>query len=162
MKKVIALTMIMVIALALPAMAALKVLSEELSAELELIAKEHYAAENKVPVESLKVTEGWVRELFSLKQEVYVVVFGEDKSVYVDVATKKVLSAKEMEDLIAQDLAKAPSEPIMRTMSLAVDTTEVEVEDTANTTRSYTAYYVGAALLAGAGAGLVLLKSRAS
>lgn len=160
MKKLIALTMLMVIALAVPAMAALKVLPEELSTELEQIAKEHYAAEKNVSADSLKVTEGWVRELFNIDREIYVVVIGEQESVYVDVAAKTVLSEEEMEALIAEDLANEPDEPIFRTMAIEVGSEDGEVNATDAEEKSNTVYYVGAALVAGLGVGTALLKSR--
>ena len=160
MKKLIALTMLMVIALAVPAMAALKVLPEELSRELEQIAKEYYAAENDVSADSLEVTEGWVRELFNIGREIYVVVIGEKDSVYVDVAEKTALSEEDMEALVAEDLANEPDEPIFRTMAIEVGAEDGEVNATENEEKSNTAYYVGAALFAGLGAGTLLMKSR--
>ena len=159
MKKLIALTMLLVIALAVPAMAALKVLPEELSQELEQIAKEYYAAEKNVSADSLEVTEGWVRELFNIDREIYVVVFDKE-SVYVDVMDKVVFSEEEMEALIAEDLANEPDEPIFRTMAIGIGAEDGEVNATEAEEKSNTVYYVGAALVAGLGAGTLLLKSR--
>jgi hypothetical protein len=152
--------MLLVIALAVPAMAALKVLPEELSQELEQIAKEYYAAEKNVSADSLEVTEGWVRELFNIDREIYVVVIGEKDSVYVDVMDKTALSEEEMEALIAEDLANEPDEPIFRTMAIGIGAEDGEVNATEAEEKSNTVYYVGAALVAGLGAGTLLLKSR--
>ena len=160
MKKLIALTMLMVIALAVPAMASLKVLPEQLSSELENIAKEHYAAEKNVSADSLTVSEAWVRELFNIEREIYIVVFGEKESVYVDVAEKVVLSEQDMEDLIAEDLANEPEEPVFRTMAIEVDAGDGEVNATDTNEKSNTGFYIGAALVAGAGIGSMILKTR--
>ena len=160
MKKLIALTMLMVIALAVPAMAALKVLPEELSSELENIAKEHYAAEKNVSVDSLTVSEAWVRELFNIEREIYIVVFGEKESVYVDVAEKVVLSEQDMEVLVAEDLANEPEEAVFRTMAIEVDAGDGEVNATDASAKSNTGFYVGAAFVAGIGIGTMFLKAR--
>lgn len=160
MKKLIALTMLMVMALAVPAMAALKVLPEDLAGELELIACEHYAAEKNVSLDSVEVTEAWVRELFNIGREVYIVVLGDKESVYVDVAEKIVLSEEEMEALIAEDLANEPEEPVFRTMAIGIEPGEGD-EATATDNpeeKSNAPYYIGGAVVAGLGLGALALR----
>ena len=162
MKKLLALTLLLVVAFAVPAMAALKMLPEELALELEGIAKEYWAAEKNVSVDSLTVSEAWVRELFNIEKDVYIVGFGKEDFVYVDVAEKAVLTVEEIDALVAEDLANEPDEPVFRTMAIGIEAgdgdvhaTEAEEEKSSNT-----AYYVGGALVIGLGAGALLLRGR--
>jgi hypothetical protein len=162
MRKFFALTIVLVLALTAPAMAALKVLPEELSLELEGIAKEYLAEKLDVSADSLTVSEAWVRELWNIEKEIYCVVIDvndEKMGVYVDVAEKTVLTEEDFEALVAEDTANEPEEPVFRTMSIEVDA-EGEVVATDGAKKSTMPYVVGAVVLAGLGAGAFMLKSR--
>ena len=165
MKKILALTLALVVALALPAMAALKMLPEPLALELEGIAKEHLAAARNVSVDTLTVSEAWVRELWNVEKDIYIVVFDIDDtkvSVHVDVAEKAALSDEEFDALVAEDLANEPEEPVFRTMAIGIDGDgEVNATATEKAT-SNTPYIIGGVALVGLGAGAFVLKGRLS
>lgn len=161
-KKIFVLTLALLVALAVPTLAALKMLPEPLALELEGIAKEHLAQARNTSADKLSVSEAWVRELWNIEKEIYIVVFdiNEEKvSVYVDVAEKAVVSDADFEALVAEDLAKAPEEPVFRTMSLEVDA-DGEVTATQTEKAASKVPFIVGAVVVGLGAGAFLLKSR--
>lgn len=160
MKKIAILTL-MLILLATPALAMLKVLDAAVAQELEGIAKKNAAAEHKVELSKIAIQDPWLRELYNIKLEVYVVpmvVNGAEVTVYVQVDTKEVLSDAAMKALVAENLAKEPSEPVFRTMSLATDTEAVE--DTNQENLNYLPYVAGIVGLVTIGAGAVIFRAR--
>ena len=165
MKKLLALTLVLVLALAMPAMAALKMLPEPLALELEEVAKDHLAAERKISADSITVSEAWVRELWNIEKEIYIVVLlvGDDKiSVHVDVAEKAALSDDDFAALVAEDLANEPEEPVFRTMAIGIDTDDAEVGATEAEEQTSKLPYIIGAVAVGLGAGALVLKGRFS
>ncbi len=165
MKKVLTLTLVLIIALAVPAMAALKMLPEALALELEEVARDHLAAERNISVDSITVSEAWVRELWNIEKDIYIVVLlvGDEKiSIHIDVADKAALTDEEFEALVAEDLANEPEEPVFRTMAIGIDTDDAEVGATDAKEQTSKLPYIIGAVAVGLGAGALVLKGRAS
>lgn len=161
MKKVIALTLLLVVALATPALGALKVLEASLASELEGLVRQQIARERNIEVSKVVVTEASVRELLNIKTDVYVVVttVGNDKfESHVRVSDKYILSQKEFQGLLADNEKAAPAEPVFRTMSLgapeaATDTAVItSAPEPAKSKLPYIAGGIGAILLMVTGA----------
>lgn len=132
MKKIMIISlMLMVLLTAGQAFAALKVLPEDLQGELHQLAIEKVAQDLNISADRIEVNESWVRELHNIGVELFHVNLLVDNNssnykkifVVVDVATKEVYTEEEAEELIAEDMANAPDEPVFRTMALP--TTEV-------------------------------------
>lgn len=160
MKKVIALTLLLIVALAVPALGALKVLEASLAAELEGLVRQQIAKERNIDVAKVLVTEAWVRELHNIKTDVYIVIttVGNEKSEsYIRVSDKYLLSEKEFQALVADDEKAAPSEPVFRTTSLGAPeagTDTAVITSAPEQTKSklpYIAGGIGALLLMGTG-----------
>jgi len=171
----------MLVLIASPASAMLRILEPETSQELQVIAQEHLANSMNIDASAITINETWLRELFSLKVDVYMVIAVIDQGlpteqrveVPVRVDTKAVLSESELAQLIEEDKAMTPDEPIMRAMSLEVDTEEVtdavqeavpisaEINQVETVSTNNTIFFVGAAiLLIGVLAGALVLKKR--
>ena len=103
-------------------------------------------------------------ELFNINVEVYnvpMVVGGVKTTEYLRVDTKAVLTEAELEALRAEDLAKAPEEPVFRTMSIGIEDTDAEVTATATPDKpNYTLYVAGLVGLVVLGAGATFLKTK--
>lgn len=127
MKKLIATTLILLlIAISQPAFAMLKVLDPEVSSELRNIAIDHITANHGVDKDSVSIEDGWVRELFHIKVDIYMIEATLNKGnadeqklqIPVRVDTKSVLSEADFALLVEEDAAQTPDEPIARVMSL--------------------------------------------
>jgi hypothetical protein len=124
----------MLVMLASPAYAMLKMLEPELSDELKAIAKDHAASSRNIDAASITVDEAWLREFFNVKVDVYMVEATIDKGlateqkiqIPVRVDTKTALSEADFALLTEQDNALAPEEPVMRIMSATVEDKSVE------------------------------------
>lgn len=116
------------------AFAALKVLPEEIAAELQGIAKETIAVEFSVDVDDVKVQEAWVQELFNLEIDLYHVnaMVGTDNKaiVIIKVDTKEILTQEQYTELMEEDRTIAPDEPVFRTMALDADETVSSEDET--------------------------------
>jgi len=164
MKRIAILTLMLVL-LATPTLAALKMLEAPLAKELEELAVKAAAARHNVSVEKVEIIDPWLLELFNIKTEVYVVplvVNGEKVTEYVQVDNKKVLSQSEMEALRADDEKNAPEEPVFRTLAIDMGEEDTEVTVTGTNKPSllpYAAVFVGLIALGGAA---FAIKSRLS
>jgi hypothetical protein len=165
MKKIIALTLILLV-FAIPASAALRMLPESQVQELESIAKEHIAAERNISVDQVVISEAWVRDLWNIEKELYIIIARiqdekEHIEVAVDIIEKNVYDREEMEALVAEDMANEPDEPIFRTQSIgAPDADEGFAASAPKPNSNKMVYVVGAALVIGLGAGALILKSK--
>ncbi|MDP3488215.1 MAG: hypothetical protein Q8S19_09860 [Bacillota bacterium] len=163
MKRIAMLTLILVL-LATPAFAMLKVLEAPLAKELEGLAKQQAASRYNVSVDKVVIEDAWLLELFNIKVDIYVVpmvVNGTKTTEYVRVSNKAVLTEAQMEALRAEDEAKAPAEPVFRTMAIGIDNTDAEVSATATPSKpNYTLYVVGLVGLVTLGAGATFLKAK--
>lgn len=116
----------MFVMLASPASAMLKVLEQELSDELKVIAKQHLANSRNIDAGAITIEDAWVREFFNAKVDVYMVdatidkglVTEEKLQVFVRVDTKAVLSEAELAYLVEEDNSLAPDEPAMRILTV--------------------------------------------
>ncbi len=128
LKKLTLLTAVfaMLVMLASPAYAILRVLEPELSDELKAIAKEHTASSRNIDAAALTIDDAWLREFFNVKVDVYMIEATIDKNlsteqkiqIPVRVDTKTVLSEADFAMLAEEDNALAPEEPVMRIMSV--------------------------------------------
>ncbi|MBS3873846.1 MAG: hypothetical protein KGZ92_02730 [Firmicutes bacterium] len=159
MKRILLLTLVLVM-LALPASAMLRVLEPSVALELETIARNHIATERNIPLAQVVAVEPWLLDLRGLGTEIYVVplVIGEDKlTVNVRVSDKALLTEKEVEDLKAAEVATATkSDRMFTTMSVATDTAQPEAAGVS--TLQY-ALIGGFAVLA-LGTGAIVLRKR--
>lgn len=163
MKRIVIFTLMLVL-LATPALAALKILAAPLAQELEGLAKQHAATRYNVSIDKVVIEDPWLLELFNINVEVYnvpMVVGGVKTTEYLRVDTKAVLTEAELEALRAEDLAKAPEEPVFRTMSIGIEDTDAEVTATATPDKpNYTLYVAGLVGLVVLGAGATFLKTK--
>jgi hypothetical protein len=167
MKKIIVLTLILLV-LAIPASAALRMLPESQVQELESIAKEHIAAERNISVDRVIISEAWVRDLWNIEKEIYIIIARIDGQkehieVAVDIVEKIVYNREEMEALVAEDLANEPDEPIFRTESIGAPDADDGFADITSGPESDSnkiVYIVGIAMIFGLGAGGFVLKSK--
>ncbi len=128
LKKLTLLTAVfaMLVMLASPAYAILRVLEPELSDELKAIAKEHTASSLNIDAATITIDDAWLREFFNVKVDVYMIEATIDKNlsteqkiqIPVRVDTKTVLSEADFAMLAEEDNALAPEEPVMRIMSV--------------------------------------------
>jgi len=124
----------MLVLLASPAYAMLRVLEPELSDDLKAIAKEHIASSENIDAGAITIDDAWLREFFNVKVDVYMVEATIDKGlateqkiqIPVRVDTKAVLSEADFALLTEEDNAQAPEEPVMRIMSATVEDKSVE------------------------------------
>ncbi|HSW35827.1 MAG TPA: LPXTG cell wall anchor domain-containing protein [Candidatus Limnocylindrales bacterium] len=128
---VLVVTLVLLLTMAGSAMAMLKVLEPEVSEELRGIAKNHLAATHNIEPAAITITDGWVREFWNAKIDVYMIeavinsgLATEQKiQVRVRVDQKIVLTDDEFNALEAEDERLAPAEPQGRVF---VTTTEIE------------------------------------
>lgn len=117
-----------------PAMAMLKVLDPEVSEELRAIAVNYLAETHNTDAAAINIEDGWVREFWNAKVEVYMVEAVIDQGlaseqkilVPVRVDQKTVLTAEELKALEEEDNKLAPSEPQARILTAE----DAPVEDT--------------------------------
>jgi hypothetical protein len=137
MKKIMIISlMLMVLLTAGQAFAALKVLPEDLQAELHQLAIEKVAQDLNISVDRIEVNESWVRELHNIGVELLHVNLLVDNNssnykkifVVVDVATKEVYTEEKAEELIAEDMVNAPDEPVFRITTLQDGQTKADGE----------------------------------
>ncbi|MDP3058573.1 MAG: hypothetical protein Q8N36_03860 [bacterium] len=144
MKKMLVLTMLLIIVLATPSLAALKILEPALALELETVARQHVATTKGVDLAKVTISDAWLQELFNTKNDVYVVnvkVNDVTEETYVQIANKKILTAKEYQELVDENIKKAPSEPQTRTMSATAE--EVAIITTKEVEKSKLPNYLG-------------------
>lgn len=156
LKKFIALTVICtaLLIIATPTMAMLKVLDSAVAEELNDIAIKHLAVTYNVKSESITIIEGWVREFWNVKVDVYMIEAIIDKGlatekkvqVPVRVDQKVVLNEAELAVLDENDKNLASSDPQIRIMT-ATDLTGESAKDEQKTNVVY--YMVAAVVLAG-------------
>ncbi len=156
LKKFIALTVICtaLLIIATPTMAMLKVLDSAVAEELNDIAIKHLAVTYNVKSESITIIEGWVREFWNVKVDVYMIEAIIDKGlatekkvqVPVRVDQKVVLNEAELAVLDENDKNLASSDPQIRIMT-ATDLTGESAKDDQKTNVVY--YMVAAAVLIG-------------
>lgn len=141
--------------MATPTMAVLKLLDPEISEELRVIAVSHLAETHNTNAAAITVEDGWLREFWNVKVEVYMVEAVIDKGlaseqkiqVPVRVDQKAVLTADELKALEGEDNRLAPSDPQARIMSAPTTPAEnsgaAPATDTAAApvTPNNTAYY---------------------
>ncbi len=162
MKRVLAVSLLLLLVLAAPAAAALKMLPDAQAQELEGLALEYLASETGIDVEELEVSEGWVRELRALELDIYMVVILHDDDkfmVAVHVEEKLVLSDDELEALVAEDIEKTPEDAVY-TLNMPVDTTEEGTDEEAGDRDLRTVAYwaAGAVILLGLGTAMVKVR----
>lgn len=124
----------MLVLLASPAYAMLRVLEPNLSDELKAVAIDHKASSRNIDAASITIDDAWLREFFNVKVDVYMVEATIDKGlateqkiqIPVRVDTKAVLSEADLALLTEEDNALAPEEPVMRIMSATVEDKAVE------------------------------------
>lgn len=110
--------------MATPTMAVLKVLDPAISEELRAIAVKHLAETHNTDATAISIEEGWLREVWNAKVEVYMVEAVIDRGltseqkvqVPVRVDQKTVLTADELKALEAEDNRLAPEDPQARIM----------------------------------------------
>ena len=152
MKRIGAMAVFLVLMMALPVSAALKMLPEAQAEELEGIAVEYVALEEGIDAEDLAVTEGWVRELRALGKDIYMVgLLHEDTKfmVAVDVDEQRVLTEEELEALIDEDDEKTSPNTAYTLGMPTVDLTESVAEEPANDLRTVSYWAGGAVILLG-------------
>ena len=107
MKRILVLTLVLVM-LASPASALLRVLEPSVALELETIARNSIATERNIPLAQVTAVDPWLLDLRGLAIEIYVVplVIGQEKiTVNVRVSDKAILTEKEVEALKAKEVA---------------------------------------------------------
>lgn len=152
MKKAVFFIFIFLLIFSSSAMAMLRILEPEASLELQEIAKVHLAETRRIDLSSITVEDTWLREFSALGIDVYTIntnFNGERASVAVQVDTKAILTAEEVETLAGQDLAAMPAEGQIRT-TMETDTevplTEpapVEAPPATNAENLYTMIFLG-------------------
>jgi len=164
MKRILILTLVLVM-LALPASAMLRILEPSVALELETIARNSVATERNIPLAQVTAVDPWLLDLRGLAVEIYVVplVIGEEKvTVNVRVSDKAILTEKEVEALKAEEVAAATkSDRMATTMSITTTgvVTDTALPEAAGTSTLDYALYGGFAALA-LGAGYVVLRKR--
>jgi len=131
MKKILALTMVVLMVMATNAMAMLKILEPALATELEGLVREQIAAERKISIDRVTIEEGWVLELHSLKLDLYVVratVDGAKVETHVHVGDKRVLTQEAAAALIAENSKAASADPQVRITNFAATTDKALAE----------------------------------
>jgi len=164
MKRILVLTLVLVM-LALPASAMLRILEPSVALELETIARNSIATERNIPLAQVTAVDPWLLDLRGLAVEIYVVplVIGTEKvTVNVRVSDKALLTEKEVEALKADEAATATKSDRMAT-TMSITTTGI-VTDTAQPEAagpSATIYALAGGLVALAlGTGVIVLRKR--
>lgn len=119
MKRLLTLTLVILVLATAPAYAALKILPEDVQERLHNLALEAYP--------DYQVEESWVQEFPALGQEVFrvVLVKGAEKAeAYIDVSTETALTEAEFDEIVAAEAAAQEEEPIFTTLG-AEDTGSV-------------------------------------
>ena len=130
----------MLVLLASPAHAMLRLLDQEISDELKAIAKEHIASSENIGADAITIDDAWLREFFNLKVDVYMIEATIDQGlsterkiqIPVRVDTKAILSEADFALLVEEDSALAPDEPVMRIMT-ATDTAVTDEQPNSQT-----------------------------
>ncbi|MBS3950301.1 MAG: hypothetical protein KGZ53_06535 [Peptococcaceae bacterium] len=112
----------LLLVMAAPTLAILKVLDPEVSEELRAIAVSHLAEAHNTDAAAITIENGWLREFWNVKVEVYMVeavidqgLASEQKiQVPVRVDQKAILTAEELKALEEEDNKLAPSDPQAR------------------------------------------------
>lgn len=152
---------ILLLTMAGPAVAVLKVLEPELSEELREIAKAYLVQEENISGDAITIEDGWVREYRNVGVDVYMVAAVVDKGLATErkvqlpvrVDQKVVLSDADLAALEEEDNALAPEEPVFRVTG---DPVAEEVSPGAGNTN----YYIAAAVLAALILGTTLITRR--
>lgn len=164
MKRILILTLVLVM-LALPASAMLRVLEPSVALELETIARNSIATERNIPLAQVTAVDPWLLDLRGLAIEIYVVpllIGQETVTVNVRVSDKALLTEKEVEALKAEEVATATkSDRIATTMSITTtgvvtDTALPEAAGTSTLTYALAGGLVALAL----GTGVIVLRKR--
>ena len=153
-KWAVVLAMLMILALEAPAGAALKVLPEEQSRELEEIALECVAVSEGIDIKELRVSEAWVRELRGLGKDVYMMVIqhgAEEYYVAVAVGSKAFLRQEEVEALIEADSQQTPSDAVYTT-GIILDEADAQEPPTTTDPHPVMVWIAGGVLFLGLGA----------
>ncbi|MBS3900118.1 MAG: hypothetical protein KGZ54_05845 [Dethiobacter sp.] len=157
--------------MATPTMAVLKVLDPAISEELRAIAVKHLAETHNTDAIAIAIEDGWLREFWNAKVEVYMVEAVIDRGlaseqkvqVPVRVDQKTVLTADELKALEAEDNRLAPEDPQARIlMTENAPTAEpVRATDTDLAADPSNTIYFGIALVSAALIGaLAILRMR--
>jgi len=164
MKRILILTLVLVM-LALPASAMLRILDPDVALELETIARNSVATERNIPVAGVTAVDPWLLDLRGLGIDIYVVplVIGAEKvTVHVRVSDKAILTAEAVEALKAEEVATATkSNRMATTMSITTTgvVTDTALPEAAGTSTLTYALYGGFVALA-LGAGFVILRKK--
>lgn len=156
---------VILILVASPAYAMLRVLEPELSDELKAVAAEHLANSKNISADSITINDAWLREFFNIKVDVYMIEAVIDQGlaterkiqIPVRVDTKAMLTEADLALLAEEDNAQAPDEPVMRIMTATdMATTEAPLDPqgqpvaedaAASQSEDNTVFYMGALLL---------------
>ncbi|MBT9167063.1 MAG: hypothetical protein DDT19_00387 [Syntrophomonadaceae bacterium] len=162
-KKALVLAVIcsLLLIMAAPAMAIiLKVLDPEISEELRIIAVNHLVETHTTDVTAITIEDGWLREFWNVKVEVYMVeaiidrgLASEQKiQVPVRVDQKTVLTVDELKALEEEDNKLAPTDPQARILTTENAPLEkaVPATDTDSATAPNNTTYFGIALISAA------------
>jgi len=164
MKRILILTLVLVM-LALPASAMLRVLEPSVALELETIARNSIATQRNIPLAQVTAVDPWLLDLRGLAIEIFVVplVIGQEKvTVNVRVSDKAILTEEEVEALKAKEVAEVTKSDRMAT-TMSITTTGI-VTDTAvpeDAGVSTLTYALAGGLVALAlGTGVIVLRKR--
>ena len=164
MKRILILTLVLVM-LALPASAMLRVLEPSVALELETIARNSIATQRNIPLAQVTAVDPWLLDLRGLAIEIFVVplVIGQEKvTVNVRVSDKAILTEEEVETLKAKEVAEVTKSDRMAT-TMSITTTGI-VTDTAvpeAASVSTLTYALAGGLVALAlGTGVIVLRKR--
>ena len=164
MKRILILTLVLVM-LALPASAMLRVLEPSVALELETIARNSIATQRNIPLAQVTAVDPWLLDLRGLAIEIFVVplVIGQEKvTVNVRVSDKAILTEEEVETLKAKEVAEVTKSDRMAT-TMSITTTGI-VTDTAvpeDAGVSTLTYALAGGLVALAlGTGVIVLRKR--
>jgi len=164
MKRILVLTLVLVM-LALPASAMLRVLEPSVALELETIARNSIATQRNIPLAQVTAVDPWLLDLRVSAIEIFVVplVIGQEKvTVNVRVSDKVILTEEEVEALKAKEVAEgAKSDRMATTMSITTTgiVTDTAVPEAAGV--STLTYALAGGLVALAlGTGVIVLRKR--
>lgn len=170
-KKVVMLGVVglLLLAMTVPVSAMLKVLDPQVSEELRGIARQHLIQKENIPGDAIYIQEGWVRSLWGIGVDVYMVVTVINKGlatereiqVPVRVDQKIVLSEAEMTALVNEDYALDSNQQVARALTLE-DSAEQPAETAGNTIYYLIAGGAAILLLLGTGFAIKRFKTRSS
>lgn len=155
MKRLLALTLIMLVLTAVPAFAALKILPEDVQERLHNLALKEYPG--------YQVEESWVQEFVATGREVFRVVLAKDNEkveAYIDVSAEAVLTEAEYEEIVAAEADAQEENPIFTTMG-AEDTGGLitdGAEETAN--KNVVPWLVGGLVVLALAGGAALYRKK--